>query len=265
MDRWILCHLVHFEIQYLFPQMNEHLSATKDPVGLHTLEVIAKANQFNEWMYDQFRHQLKGEILEIGSGIGNISKLVIAEGHYITLSDYNEEYCEVLKKEFSHNENVRKILSIDLLHPDFNNKYAAYHEKFDSIFLLNVIEHLEEDNLAVSNCRYLLKQAGHLILLAPAYSWLYSSFDRQLGHFRRYTLRSLSELLKGNNFTILSGSYFNFAGIGGWLLFGKILKQRMLSSGEMSAFNRIVPIAKVIDKLFAKKSGLSIIVSGIKR
>ena len=44
-------------------------SAMKDPVGLHTLEMIAKADQFNRWMYDQFKHQLKGEILEIGSGM----------------------------------------------------------------------------------------------------------------------------------------------------------------------------------------------------
>jgi len=159
---------------------------SKDPVGLHTLEVIAKADRFNKWMYEQFKHQLKGEILEIGSGIGNISKLVIGEGHSITLSDYNEEYCESLKTEFSQNKNVREIISIDLLHRDFENKYACYKKKFDSIFLLNVIEHIEDDLMAVKNCSYLLTEKGHLILLAPAYAWLYSSFDKQLGHFRNY-------------------------------------------------------------------------------
>jgi len=244
--------------------MNLNTTATKDPVGLHTLEVIAKADRFNRWMYDQFKHQLKGEVLEIGSGIGNISKLVIEEGHSITLSDYNEEYCESLKKDFSQNKNVREIISIDLLHPGFENKYSLYKNKFDSIFLLNVIEHIEDDGLAVKNCKYLLKTNGHLILLAPAYSWLYSSFDKQLGHYRRYSLKSLKGLLKKENFSILTGSYFNFTGIGGWLLFGKILNQKMLSSGEMSAFNKIVPIAKIIDKLLGKKTGLSIIVTGIK-
>jgi len=244
--------------------MNLNTTATKDPVGLHTLEVIAKADRFNRWMYDQFKHELKGEVLEIGSGIGNISKLVIEEGHSITLSDYNEEYCESLKKDFSQNKNVREIISIDLLHPGFENKYSLYKNKFDSIFLLNVIEHIEDDGLAVKNCKYLLKTNGHLILLAPAYSWLYSSFDKQLGHYRRYSLKSLKGLLKKENFSILTGSYFNFTGIGGWLLFGKILNQKMLSSGEMSAFNKIVPIAKIIDKLLGKKTGLSIIVTGIK-
>ena len=257
--------MVHFEIQYLLPQMSENLASTKDPVGLHTLEVIAKADRFNRWMYDQFRGQLKGEILEIGSGIGNISKLVVEEGHSITLSDYNEEYCKELKRKFDGTKKVKEVIRIDLLDPEFEKKYSLYKERFDSIFLLNVIEHIKDDDLAIKNCKYLLKLNGHLILLAPAYSWLYSSFDKQLGHFRRYSLKSLSDLLKKNNFSLLTSSYFNCAGIGGWLLFGKILHQKMLSSSEMSAFNKIVPIAKGIDKLFGKRLGLSAIVTGIKK
>ena len=240
------------------------IATSKDPVGLHTLEVIAKAESFNKWMYQQFKQNLKGEILEIGSGIGNISQLVIEEGYSVTLSDYNEEYCDNLRRMFSQKKNVREIIRIDLLDPDFESKYAGYKEKFDSVFLLNVIEHIEDDLLAVKNCNHLLKHDGHLILLAPAYSWLYSSFDKQLGHYRRYSLTALKELLKKGKFSILSGSYFNFTGIGGWLLFGKILNQKMLSSGEMTAFNKIVPLAKLVDTLVWKKSGLSIIVTGIK-
>ncbi len=243
--------------------MSENTSA-KDPVGLHTLEVIAKADRFNQWMYQQFKNQLKGEILEIGSGIGNISRLVIEEGHTITLSDYNEEYCQDLKKKFSHLSNVREVISIDLLHKNFEYKYSAYKEKFDSVFLLNVIEHIEDDEMAVKNCNYLLKPGGHLILLAPAYSCLYCTFDKQLGHFRRYSLKQLKDLLKKEDFSLLSGNYFNFTGIAGWFLFGKVMNKKMLKSGEMSAFDKIVPFAKVIDKLFGRSFGLSIIVSGIK-
>lgn len=244
--------------------MNVNTSVSKDPVGLHTLEVIAKADRFNRWMFDQFKDQLKGEILEIGSGIGNISQLVIEEGHSITLSDYNEEYCDFLKNKFSQNANVKEILSIDLVHPDFPNKYFTYKEKFDTIFLLNVIEHIKDDLVAIKNCKYLLKKDGHVVLLAPAYSWLYSSFDKQLGHLRRYSLKSLKELLKKNEFNILSGSHFNFAGIAGWFLFGKLFNKKMLGSSEMSAFNKIVPLAKVIDNVFLKKIGLSVVVKGVK-
>ena len=235
-----------------------------DPVGLHTLKVIATADRFNRWMFEQIRDHLKGEILEIGSGIGNISQLVIESDHYITLSDYNKEYCSILEDRFSTNKNVREVIQIDLLHPEFETKFLRFKQKFDSIFLLNVIEHIEDDKLSVRNCRYLLKPGGHLILLAPAYSWLYSTFDEALGHYRRYTVKSMSELLQSQGFDILSGSYFNITGIAGWFLFGKIFKRRMLGKGEMSVFNRIVPFAKLTDKIMAHKAGLSIIVTGIK-
>lgn len=245
--------------------MTENIKNPNDPVGLHTLKVIAKADRFNRWMYDQIKPHLKGEILEIGSGIGNISKLVIESNHFITLSDYSKEYCAVLKENFSSNKNVRNIIQIDLLHPDFEKKFYAYKEKFDCVFLLNVIEHIEDDKLSIKNCRYLLKPGGHLILLAPAYSWLFGTFDKQLGHFRRYTIKTMSDLLQTQNFQISSGSYFNITGIAGWFLFGKIFRRRMLGKGEMTAFNSIVPFAKLTDKILAKKAGLSIILTGIKQ
>ncbi len=245
--------------------MNEDKQNPSDEVGLHTLKVIAKAGRFNRWMYDQIKDHLKGEILEIGSGIGNISRLVIESDHFITLSDYNKEYCSILKESFSGNKNVRDVIQVDLLHPEFEKKFSRYKESFDSIFLLNVIEHIEDDKLSVKNCKFLLKPGGHLILLAPAYSWLYGTFDEQLGHHRRYTIKTMSELLKNLDFDILSGSYFNVTGIAGWLLFGKIFRRRMLGKGQMAAFNSIVPFAKLTDKILARKAGLSIIVTGIKK
>lgn len=244
--------------------MSDQKKLPIDPVGLHTLEVVAKANHFNRWMYEQFRHYLKGEVLEIGSGIGNISKLVIEDGYSITLSDYNNEYCTYLKEIFSEEKKVRGILQIDLLDPDFENRFALFNEKFDSIFLLNVIEHISDDALAVKNCRYLLKPGGLLIVLAPANAWLYCNLDKQLGHYRRYSLSVMKELLIKEKFRILSANYFNAAGITGWFLFGKILQRKMLGSGEMSAFDSIVPLAKLADKLIGKTTGLSIIVTATK-
>ena len=155
-------------------------------------------------------------------------------------------------------------MRIDLLDPNFESKYLVHKEKFDSIFLLNVIEHIEDDLIAVKNCYYLLKSGGHLILLAPAYSWLYCTFDKQLGHYRRYSLKQLKDLLKKGAFGILKGDYFNFAGIAGWILFGKIMNKKMLGNGEMSAFNKIVPLAKAVDKILGRSTGLSIIVTGVK-
>lgn len=244
--------------------MTTQLISGKDPDGSKTLETIAKASNFNQWMYLEIKSFLKGEILEIGSGIGNISQYVIADDFNITLSDYNTEYYEWLKGKFKHYKHVRDVLQINLLHPDFKKTYAFLEGKFDTVFLLNVIEHIEDDSAAVQNCKFLLKKNGHFILLAPSYEWLYCRFDHVLGHYRRYTRSAMQKLLKNNGYMIKSTSYFNAAGIAGWLLWGKIMNQKTIGNSEMLTFNRFVPLARILDKILGKKIGLSVIAKSIK-
>ena len=235
-----------------------------DPTGKQTLEIIATSDQFNEWMYQSIQPCLKGEILEIGSGLGNISKFVIESGRSITLSDYNTEYQKILSETFSGFPNVKGVLNMDLQHPDFFNFYSSFKEKYDSVFLLNVIEHLQHDETAIENCRFLLKPGGHLVLLAPAYTFLFCRFDVELGHYRRYTTGKMKTILKNLSFEIIHSRYFNFVGIAGWLCFGKLLGNKKIKSGEMSAFNKFVPLFKIADRLILKKAGLSVITCGKK-
>ena len=236
-----------------------------DPVGEATLTVISKADKFNRWMYETIRPFLKGNILEIGSGIGNISKYPLAQQLPITLSDVNPSYQQILKTKFSSSSSLQGILSVDLVYPDFENAYKHLESKFESIFLLNVIEHVADEVTAIKNCRYLLKPGGHLILLAPAYQWLFCKLDKELGHYRRYSAKRMAALLRSQGFEIKHKQYFNVAGIPGWLVSGKILGKKMLGSGEMNVFNSLVPLIRFVDKLFFKKAGLSIIVTGIKK
>ncbi len=237
----------------------------KDPVGSATLAVISSAVRFNRWMYEQVQPYLKDRVLEIGSGIGNISRFVIADNYTIDLSDYNPEYKFLLQEKFSDCKNVQNILTIDLTHPNFSEEYKAYKEKYDSLFLLNVIEHLENDSYAVENCRFLLKQSGHLIVLAPAYQFLYCKLDKQLGHYRRYTRQSLSRLLEKGDFNIIRKKYFNLLGIAGWLISGKLLRNKQLGRNEMSAFDSLVPLARLLDRLTFNQMGLSVIIIGKKK
>jgi hypothetical protein len=58
--------------------------------------------------------------------------------------------------------------------------------------------------------------------------------------------------------------YFNFIGIAGWFFFGKLLNRKMIGSGEMSAFNKLVPVFKIADQITLKKAGLSVITIGKK-
>jgi SAM-dependent methyltransferase len=239
--------------------MSEKPISGPDLSGSITLHVISKANLFNDWMYSTFKKFLKGHVLEIGSGIGNISQFAAKDNLTLTLSDVNPTYLERLKNDFSVFQNVKNILQLDLQHPHFTSVYSEQNGKYDSIFLLNVIEHLEDDQQAVENCKFLLKSGGNLIILAPAHQWLFSNLDKELGHFRRYTLDSMTNLLRKNKLHILRNQYFNFSGIPGWLIFGKLLRRKVLGS-EMSVFNKIIPMAKLTDRLIKNRTGLSVMV-----
>ena len=236
----------------------------KDDNGLKTLEAIAKADKFNQWMFQTIKPYCKGNILEIGSGIGNISAFFINDGQRIFLSDIRESYCKELSRKFGSFSNFLGTETLDLVDPDFNINYKHHFNKYDTVFALNVIEHIENDRQAIRNCYKLLAKDGNLIILVPSYHLLYNHFDKELGHFKRYTKRIVSELLKDSNLKIIHAQYFNFVGIMGWFISGNLLKKKTIPSGQMKLYNTFVPLIKIIDKLVLNAVGLSTIVIGKK-
>ena len=244
--------------------MKEFQFKVEDKEGLNTLETISKADKFNRWMFDTIYPHCRGKILEIGSGIGNISQFFIEANASISLSDIRENYCTQLKERFSDSPTLDEVLLIDLTNPDFEIRYHEYKKTFDTVFALNVVEHIEDDALALKNCHFLLKDGGTLLILVPAYQNLYCSFDRELGHFRRYTKKTLGKVFKLNNFHIKHSRYFNLMGILGWIFSGKILRKKTIPEGQMGLYNKLVPVFKIIDKIFLQAFGLSVIIVGNK-
>src|SRR5690554_371163 len=93
-----------------------------DRVGLETLDSIALADRFNRWMYETVSQGMAGEILEIGSGIGNISAYFVENRHSVSLSDMRREYCDFLYQKFKGQSNLKSVYQIDVVDPNFDNK-----------------------------------------------------------------------------------------------------------------------------------------------
>lgn len=235
-----------------------------DKSGEETLNVIASANNFNKWMFQTIKPFCKGNILEIGSGLGNISNFFIQNNYSIFLSDIRNNYCTHLEQKFQNNKNLLGIDKINLVDKDFDELNKKLINKFDTVFALNVIEHIEDDNLAIINCKKLLKENGNLIILVPAYQILYNHFDKELFHFRRYQKTELTQIFKKNKFTIIKSFYFNALAIIGWFVSGKIAKNKIIPSSQMGFYNKIVFFAKIIDLILFNKIGLSTVVVGRK-
>ena len=235
-----------------------------DMEGMATLEAISNAPLFNEWMYRVTSRRLTGRILEIGSGIGNISEQYLNDGRKLMLSDIRDNYCQYLDQKFGEAPTYAGVRELDLVHPYFEHEYADLLESFDGVFALNVVEHIADDYLAIANAKKLLREGGRLVILVPAYQALFNEFDRSLEHYRRYTEGGLKNVFEKNNFQIVHSQYFNFAAIAGWWFSGNILKKKTIPKGQMRIYNMLVPIFKIVDKIVLNRVGISVIVEGIK-
>jgi SAM-dependent methyltransferase len=233
-------------------QFKEH-----DAEGLETLQAIKEADAFNRWMYDQIAPFIESPVLEIGSGIGNISKCCLEDGHSLVMTDIRYEYIEFLKENFS--KEGQEVIQLDLVEEDFDEKFKSYFGKFKTVFALNVIEHIENDSLAIQNASKLLCTGGKLIILVPAHAILYNKIDSNLFHFKRYGFNDLSKLMQTSPLKLESIKGFNGLGIAAWVYGGLFSKKGVIAGGDMKLYNRLVPIAKWIDRITFFKIGLSLI------
>ena len=152
--------------------------------------------------------------------------------------------------------------SINIFKLDLNNKEdfkKIGYEKFDSIIAINVLEHVEDDNFALSELYKMLKKDGMLIILVPANKFLYNVIDKSIGHWRRYTKNELKNKLIVNNFKIEKIFSFNILGIFGWFLNGNVFKKSEINKNASSIFDKLIPIMKVIEKYSGRPFGLSVI------
>lgn len=81
-------------------------------------------------------------------------------------------------------------------------------EKYDVIFLFDVLEHLEQDLSFLKACLFHLKKGGHLIMNVPARKELFSRYDVLAGHARRYILPELRALAASTGVTLESPTYW---------------------------------------------------------
>jgi SAM-dependent methyltransferase len=217
---------------------------TEYDAGPETLERISTAlTRYNAWMFELFSPFVAGRILEVGSGIGNISQFLVGRDD-VVLTDASEAHLGELRRRFEHHPRVR-ILTWDLA---ADAPPEIERGGFDTIVCINVLEHVEDDATALLRLRELLTPRGRLVLLVPAGPFLYNRFDRELGHYRRYSRRSLGAVLARSGFEVERTFYFNPAGIVGWFVNGSLLRRRLLPSGQMQLFDWFVPLLRIVHR-----------------
>jgi SAM-dependent methyltransferase len=219
-----------------------------------SLNQLAELDRYNHWIYEQIAGALGRRVLEVGSGTGNITQFLCADGREVMATDVVPAYRRELARLFGARPNVR-IGKFDLTGKASAEFVAA---PFDSVVCLNVLEHIADDLFALRQIHDVLNPGGRLALLVPAHQFLYGEFDRAVGHFRRYEKRELTIKLEEIGFAVREIRFFSLVAALPWLINGRLLKRDYLPAGQASLANRLVPLLK-LERLIGPPCGLSLI------
>lgn len=215
-------------------------------------EQMQKATNYNQWTFELFCEYIRGDVLEVGCGVGSFTKLIDDQGNFDSLYsiDISQPAIDFIKtKKF---KNKIKMECIDLI-----NAEGCY----DFILCMNVMEHVEDDKNFFRKLTGLLKKNGVLFLLVPSHMFLYSNFDKAAGHFKRYAKKDMNSADLPSGIKLIDQYYFNMIGALGYWAVYKALKSGNINDteGEIGLFDKyIVPFSKKILPLKAP-FGISLI------
>src|SRR5229473_928510 len=211
--------------------------------GAETLHALSGAPRFNRWMADTIRPYVGERVLEIGAGIGNLTRALIPRRKRYVATDIDPEHLARLATRFQHRPNL-SIRYCDLARPgDFTDLSAS----MDSVVCLNVLEHVEDDLQGLRNIHSVLKTGGRAIILVPHGQEIFGTLDVALGHYRRYSHAELKGKMEQAGFRVEQILDFNRISRPPWYLSGRILKRTTLGSGQMKVFDRFVWLWRKID------------------
>jgi SAM-dependent methyltransferase len=218
-----------------------------DRAGAETLEIMQAAPRYNRWQYSRVAPYLGRRICEVGSGLGNMSSLILGGApELLVVTDTDSYYREALRHQFDGRPDV---VVEELTLPDKSVANRFQHYALDTVVALNVIEHVAEDLEALKSMAAMLRPGGRTVVLVPAFQVLFGSLDHELGHIRRYTRRSLSQRMSEAGFQVERAFYFNLVGTLGWWVNARLRKVPRIPAQQLRYFETLVPILRLEDRV----------------
>ncbi len=214
---------------------------------------LNEARNYRQALIREFGPSLRGNVVEIGAGIGQITELLRGQPQITRLLSIEPDaaFAARFRAAYPDAELVEGTI-----------EQAPAGVAWDGILSINVLEHIQEDQAELARyARLLAQQNGALCLFVPARPELYAPIDRDFGHFRRYTRPELRRKLIGAGFTVERLDYFNWVGYFAWWLNFRVLKKREFEIAKVRAFDRaIFPLVHAMEaKLLRPPFGQSLI------
>jgi SAM-dependent methyltransferase len=192
---------------------------------------LSQAENYRAALLGEFSKHLRGNVLEVGAGIGQLTELLLKNSALDKLVSIEPDaaFCARLSALFPAHSIIQGTIT------------DAPDENWNAILSVNVLEHISDDQHELKIYRQkLARQTGTLCLFVPARPEIYAPIDKDFGHFRRYTWPELRAKLECAGFQIHKLRYYNFAGYFAWWLNFCVLKKRNFGINAVRFFDRVI-------------------------
>ncbi len=218
------------------------------------LDVFALAVNWKKYVKEEIGRYITGEVLEVGAGIGATTAALHDGGaqRWVCL-----EPDPILGARLRARLTQAECPATSVVVGSLRN--FAKLPCFDCILYIDVLEHISDDRGEIEQAAALVRLGGHIVVLAPAHQWLFSEFDKSIGHVRRYERATLRSLMPAG-WVEKKLSYLDSVGV--LLSFANVLalRQTMPTASQITVWDRFcIPVSQRVDRLFGGRIGKSVL------
>jgi SAM-dependent methyltransferase len=231
------------------------MSATPSAYGGTELEVFQHAYRWKRYWGECLRPFVGNRVLDVGAGIGATA---------INLAAHHHERWVELEPDRELAASIVALRDAGKIPPQCEvvvgtTADLAVQDHFDTILFVDVLEHIEHDRAELVRVSSHLDAGGHIVVLAPAHGYLFSPFDTQIGHFRRYDRSSLIALTPPGC-EVAAAFYLDSVGMLASLANRLLLKSGTPTPAQIRFWDRMmIPLSRIVDRLTRRRLGKTVV------
>lgn len=221
--------------------------------GRENLESMKDAKNYNAFLLELLdNHAGTGAVLDFGAGVGTFAAPLTQRGRRVLCVEPDPDQRGVLAQA-----GLPAVAGLDAV-PD---------ESVDSIYTLNVLEHIEDDDTVLRELYRRLRPGGRLLIYVPAFQMLFTAMDRRVGHFRRYRNAALQGQVRAAGFEVERSRYVDSLGFFVTLLYKWVgSRSGVVDARSVRLYDRFVfPLSKICDSVLSGTLGKNIFVVARRR
>jgi SAM-dependent methyltransferase len=218
------------------------------------LSLFAAARNWKQYLHRQLLPYTRGEVLEVGAGLGATTLALIHDGaaRWVCLEPDPRLAAQLEERIRSGELPSRCEVVVGTLDGYFG-------DGFDAVLYIDVLEHIEADAAELTRAAARVRAGGHLIVLSPAHQWLYSPFDEAIGHFRRYT-KAMLRGLTPDGMRLVRLRYLDSVGLLASAANRALLRSSMPNAAQIRLWDgAMVPLSRFADRLAGYRIGKSVL------